>query len=139
MIPLYGFQAGAGKVFSLDDPGVVRDFAALDGTGGTAFTPFILTQPFAVHADLGYNKLRRFLQRIAHAGACTFRVTGVKDGRESTVKVVRPLTINDVGIINVPLAESGSDFQLKIELTSFDAETALGNSQVFIVPKRSYR
>lgn len=139
MIPLYGLQAGGGKVYSLDDPGVVKDGCALDGSGGTAFTPFILTQPFAVHADLGYNKLRRFLQRVAHAGACTFIVTGVKDGRESTVAVVRPLTANDVGIINVPLGESGSDFQLKIVLTGFDAETALGNSQVFIVPKRRFR
>lgn len=139
MIPLYAMQAVGGKVYSLDDLLVVKDGAALDGSGGTAFAPFILSQPFAIQADLGYNKLRRFLQRVAHAGACTLTVVGVKDGQESAVAIVRSLTTADIGIVNVPLGESGSDFQLKITLSGFTAETALGNSQVFIVPKRRFR
>lgn len=139
MIPLYGCAAGSGKIFSLDDTSVVKDGAALDGTGGAAYVPFLLTTPFGIQADLGYNKLRRFLQRITHAGAVTVKVTGVKDGQESGLPITRPLTVADIGIINAPLNDAGSDFQLKIELSGFDATAALGNSQVFIVPKRRFR
>lgn len=138
-IPLFGLQAGGGKVYSLDDPGVVKDGAALDGSGGTAYAPFLVSQPFAIQADLGYNRLRRFLQRVAHAGSCTLTVVGLRDGQESAVAIVRTLTTADIGVVNVPLGEAGSDFQLKITVSAFTAETALGNSQVFIVPKRRFR
>jgi hypothetical protein len=139
VIPLYGMQAVGGKVYSLDDQSVVKDATDAAGVGGTAFNPFIVSTPFAIQADLGYNRLRRFLQRIAHGGACTLTVTGIRDGQDSGVSIVRPLTVSDIGIVNVPLGDSGSDFQLRIELSAYDAETALGNSQVFIVPKRRFR
>jgi len=139
VIPLYGFQAVGGKVYSLDDPAVVKDGAALDGTGGTSYTPFVICTPLAIQSDLGYNRLRRLLQRVAHAGSCTLVVTGLRDGVESGVQITRTLGVGDIGVVNVPLGDAGSDFQLKIVLSAFSAETALGNSQVFIVPKRRFR
>lgn len=138
-IPVFALQAAGGKVFWIDDPAVATDSAALDGTGGTGFTPFIVTQPFSLRADLGYSKFRRFLQRLAHASVCTVKVGVLRDGLESGVVIVRPLALGDVGIVNIPLNEAGSDFQLKISLSAYTAETALGNSQVFIVPKRRSR
>lgn len=139
MIPLFGCQAAGGKIYSLDDQTVVKDGAALDGTGGTAFSPYFVSSPFGIAFDLGYNKLRRFLQRVAHAGGLTLTVTGVRDGQESGVSVVRTITVADIGIVNVPLNDAGSDFQIKVVLSAYDAEVAFGNSQAFIVPKRRFR
>ena len=139
MIPLYAGQAVGGKVFSLDDPAVVKDGTTLGGGGGTAYVPFMVSQPFSIPHDLGYNRLRRFLLRVAHAGTCTFKVTALRDEQLSSVAITRALGISDVGIINVPLGDTGSDLQLKIELTAFSAETALGNSQIYIVPRRRFR
>src|SRR6266851_9033489 len=130
MIPLYGCIAGSGKIYSLDDPLVVKDIAALDGSGGTAFVPYLISTPFGIQFDLGYNRLRRFQQRIAHSGAVSVKITGVRDGQESGLPVTRALTIADIGVVNAPLGDAGSDFQIKLELSAYDAPAALGNSEV---------
>lgn len=139
MIPFYGCIAGTGKIYSLDDPLVVKDVTALDGSGGVAFSPYLISTPLGIQFDLGYNRLRRFLQRLAHGGAVTTKITGIRDGQESGLPVTRALTVSDIGIINAPLGDAGSDFQIKLELSAYDASVALGNSDVYVVGKRRFR
>lgn len=139
MISLYGAVAGTGQVVSLDDSSVVKDLANLDGSGGVAFVPYLITTPLGIQFDLGYNKLRRFLQRLAHAGAVTVKVTGVRDGQESGQPILRVVTLSNVGIVNAPLNDAASDFELKLEVVAFDAPVALGNSEVYVVSKRGSR
>lgn len=139
MIPLYGFQAGGGKVYSLDDQTVVKDGAALDGSGGTAVVPFFVSAPLGVQFTMGYNKLRRLMQRLAKLGTVSIRTTGIRDGLSSATAVSRTLGLSDIGIINVPLNDAASDFQVKVEVMSYTAEVAFGDSEVYVVPKREFR
>lgn len=139
MIPLYGCQAVGGKIYSLDDPTVVKDGADSAGNGGTAFQPYIISTKLANQLDMGYNKLRRFQQRLSHSGACTLIVTGIRDGQQSGSPATRTLAISDVGIVTAPLNDPGSDFALKIVLSSYDAAVTLGTSKAFVVPKREWR
>lgn len=134
MIPLYGGQAGGGKIYSLDDPNVVTDGAALDGTGGTAFVPFLVSTSLLGALTLGFNALRRFFQRVAHDGTATFRFTPFRDGQQSGTGISRTVLLSDPGPINVPLNEPGSDFHMKIEVLTYSAPVALGDAGFIIVP-----
>lgn len=136
MIPLYAAIAGTGKIYSLDDPTVVKDGAALNGSGGTAFVPYAISTSLNVRFALGMNRVRRFMQRVAHDGPATVRVTVIRDGRES-VPITRALGIGDAGVVNAPLADGGSDLQIKLELTAYDAPVAFGDSEAYVVNRRS--
>lgn len=139
MIPLYAFQAGGGKVYSLDDPTVAKDSAALNGTGGVVFTPFYTTMPYRSRAGFGFHKFRRLMQVLEHTTACTVKFTPIADDRESGLPVYRTLATGVVGIMNVPANEGGTAFSTKVEVTDYAAEVAFGGSEVFIVQKRRFR
>ena len=64
MIPIYVVTQSGGKIVSLDDPVTVNDLAAVDGTGGTAIQPFLLSTPFPLKRTLGYYDFRKFRQRL---------------------------------------------------------------------------
>ena len=138
MIPFYAFEAVGARIFSLDDPAVVKDSAALDGTGGTAFVPFYVTSEIRVANGSGWNKLRRIMQRLAHDGTLTARVTGIRDGGEGSM-VTRTLAIGAAGFLNVPMNEGGSGFQFKVELTAYSAKVAFSGADVYVVAKRAFR
>jgi hypothetical protein len=138
MIPFYGFQAVGGKIFSLDDPAVVKDSAALDGTGGTAFVPFYVTNSLRLGRLAAYYKLRRLVQQVAHTGAVTVRFTAIRDGGESTV-ISRTLGVGEAPLMIVPLNDPGSDFQVKVEVTSYDAAVQFSGAEFYPVERRAFR
>lgn len=139
MIPLYGCIAGSGKICSLDDPTVVKDLAALAGTGGVAFIPYLISTPLSISSNLGYSRLRRFLQRLTHGATITLKITGIRDGRESGLPVTREISLSNVGLLNAPFNDQGSDFQIKLEVIDYTKPVALGNSEVYVVQHRSSR
>lgn len=139
MIPIFGCQAGGGKIYSLDDPTVVTDGADSAGVGGSTFAPYIVSTFLANQFDMGYNKLRRFQQRLSHNGTCTVQLTGIRDGQQSGQPSTQGLAISDVGLVTAPLNDAGSTFQIKIALTAFSAAVTLGASKAFVVPKREWR
>lgn len=139
MIPLYVCESGGARILSLDDPAVVKDGATLAGAGGTAFVPFFTSTMFGVQFDLGYNKLRRFAQRLAHDGTASLDITGIRDEQESGVTVSRDVALSDVGIVNAALNDAGSDFQIKVEVTAYSARVAFGNAEAHVVNRRSMR
>ncbi|KKK73053.1 hypothetical protein LCGC14_2897670, partial [marine sediment metagenome] len=61
-IPLFGCEAHSGQVLTLDDEAVVKDQAALAGTGGSAYAAFVLSTIFDVGRDGGYSTFRRAVQ-----------------------------------------------------------------------------
>lgn len=139
MIPLYGCQAGGGKIYSLDDPSVVKDGASVAGSGGSVYQPYFVTTKLGNQFDMGYNKLRRFQQHLEHAGSCTLVLTAVRDGAETGVPITRTLPAGAMGLVTAPMNATGSSFQIKLVLSAFSAEVTLGTADAFVIPKREWR
>lgn len=138
-IPLFGAQAHGGKIISLDDQSVVKDRAALAGTGGSSYAPYVLST-LVVGRDLGgYARLRRLVQRVPHDGGVVVKVTPWRDGADTGRTITRTLVAADNPTVVAPLSETGSAFQVKIELSSFDAPASLGSGALTINPRRVTR
>ena len=138
-LPLYGCEAHGGNVISLDDESVVKDQASLAGSGGNAYTAFALSTIFDVGLDGGYSRLRRAVQHVHADGACTVVVTPYRDQQESGATISRTLTTGSNPIVDAPLNETGTNFQVKVALSSFDAAAELGKALQYIIPHRSVR
>lgn len=138
-IPLYGCTAHGGKIIALDDEAVVRDLAADDGSGGVAFTPYLVSAPIDGGQAGGYARLRRVVQDVEHDGAVTLSVTPVRDGQETGQTIVRPLDAGDHPVITLPFAAGATRFQVRVELADFDAAAELGKAELWIVPRRTTR
>jgi hypothetical protein len=139
MIPLFGCLAHGGKIVQLDDDSVVKDLAAADGTGGTAFSPFLLSSPFDGGNEGGYSRLRKMVQDVEHEGAVTVTVTPYRDGSETGQTITRTLAASDNPIVTAPLAVGATRFQVKVALSAFTARVELGKAQLWVVPRRSSR
>ena len=135
-IPLFGVQAQGGEIWSLDDQSVVMDGAALAGTGGSAYACTMLGVPFFAG---GYARLRRLIQSISHDGAVTVAVTPWRDDQDTGQTITRSLTGDLDESVTVPLAVTGSSFQLAISLTAFDAAAEVGAGEVTAIPRRTQR
>lgn len=133
---LWGAQAHGGKIIQLDDQALVTDLAALAGTGGNAFTAFIRSAPFTA---AGYNKLRRMIQMVPHDGAVTVAVTPWVDQQDTGQTITRTLATGDNGTVTAPLSVSGTDFQVEVTLSAFDAVASLGSGDLTLIPRRSQR
>lgn len=138
-IPLYGVQAHGGKILSLDDPAVVKDLAALNGSGGNAYAGRFRSTPLPGSTVLGWSRFRRFIQRVFHLGAATLKVTPYRDEQPTGQTITRVLAVSDIGVVTAPLAATGSAFQVEVEVSGFTAEVQLGDAEAWIVPRRSER
>lgn len=138
-IPFYFGQAHGGKLLSLDDQSVWRDGAALNGSGGTAYTAKLRSTSLSSALSLGWNVLRRFAQRLVHLSSVTVKMRAYRDERDSGQEITRSLGVSDVGIVTAPFKASGSAVAVEVEVSGFNAEVQLGDAGVWIVPKRSSR
>lgn len=139
MIPCYVVTASGGKVYSVDDSATVNDFASITGSGGTAFTPFLLSTLFPLTRTLGFATIRKLRQRFDAPSAVTIQVTPWRDGRDTGQTITRTFGLSDVDITSTPLFYSGSDFQVKLQISGYTAEVQLGNASVSMVPRRHTR
>jgi hypothetical protein len=139
MIPLYGCQAHGGKIIRLDDDSVFTDLATAAGTGGTAYSPFILANPFDGGNEGGYSRLRKMVQDVEHEGVVTVGISPYRDGSETGQRITRTLASDDNPIVTAPLAVGATRFQVKVTVSSFDALVELGKAQLWLVPRRSSR
>lgn len=126
-------------MISLDDQTVVKDLAALDGTGGNAYAPFLLGALFALSAGVAYEKLRQVIQRVPHDGLVTVKVTPWRDGQDTGQVITRVLTPDDNPTVVAPLNATGSLFQIKVELSAFDAPASLGAGSITAIQRRRQR
>lgn len=138
-IPLFGAQAHGGKIISLDDPAVVKDLANLDGTGGNAYAPYLVSGVVSGDGPGGYGTFRRLIQRVPHDGAVTVKLTPRRDGQDTGQTITRPLAGGDNPTVVAPFSVTGSVFQFKIELSAFDAPASLGSGELTIIRRRSTR
>ena len=138
-IPLYAVEAHSGKVITLDDEAVVKDQAALAGTGGSAYAAFVLSTIFDVGRDGGYSTLRRAVQHVHADGAVTVVTTPYRDQQESGSTISDTLAIGANPVVVAPLFEGGTNFQVRHTLSLFDAAAELGKAQQYVVPRRSVR
>ena len=138
-IATYGAQAHGGKIVSLDDQAVVKDLAALDGTGGNAYAPFMLSGILSPGEVGGYAKLRRLILRVPHDGAVTVRVTPWRDGLDTGQTIERVLGSTDNPTVVAPQDVTGSVFQEKVELSAFDGPASVGAGEIAMIPRRSVR
>jgi hypothetical protein len=139
MIPIFAVEAGGARVIKFDDPGVTKDLCALDGTGGSTFTPSFTVNQVRGGPDLGWSKLRRIALNLESASACTVVVTPLVDGRLSGSPITRTVALGGVGVVTVPCAESGTGHAWKVEVTSYTAPVAFSNSEAFVLGKRVSR
>ncbi len=138
-LPIYGVEAGTGQVISLDDEAVVKDQAALAGTGGSAYAAFVLSTIFDVGLDGGYAKFRRAVQHVHADGAVTVVMTPYRDQQESGSTISDTLSIGANPVVTAPVNESGTNFQVKQTVSVFNAAVELGKAQQYVVPRRSAR
>lgn len=136
-IPLYGAMAHGGKIFSLDDPTVVKDMASSSGSGGNTYTPELLSSPF--DAGMAYGRLRRLVQQVRHDGTATLTFTPHRDGMETGQTISRSLAVGDSPHVTVPFAVDASEFQVAIAVTAMSAPVELGSGEVALIPRRSQR
>ncbi len=138
-IPLFGVEAHSGQVLTLDDEAVVKDQAALAGTGGSAYSAFVLSTIFDQGLDGGYSTFRRAVQHVHANGGVTVVTTPYRDQQESGSTVSKTLATGDNPVVVAPVFEGGTNFQVKHTLSSFDAAAELGKAQQYVVPRRSVR
>lgn len=138
-LPIYGVEAHGGQVITLDDEAVVKDQAALAGTGGTAYEAFILSTIFDQGFDGGISKFRRAVQHVHADGAVTVVTTPYRDQQESGSTISRTLATGANPIVIAPVSEVGTNFQVKHTVSAFDAAVELGKAQQYVVPRRSRR
>lgn len=138
-IEFYAAMAEGGKIVSLDDQSVVKDLAAAAGTGGNAYIGYLVNVLMDPGNVGGYGRFRRLVQRIPHSGAVTVSITPWRDGSDTGQTITRALTASDNPTVVAPSSVTGSVFQSKISLSSFDAPAAIGAGELTVVPKRSTR
>lgn len=139
MIPIYMVSATGGRVYSCDDSHTLNDFAALDGTGGTSFAPFLLTTLLPLPRTLGWSDLRKLRQRFDTSGAATITVTPWRDGSQTTQAIQRSFAAGSVGITATPLFAPASDTQLQITVSGYAAPVQLSNAEIVVVERRHSR
>jgi hypothetical protein len=135
-IPLFGCQAHGGKILSLDDRFVYRDGATLQGTGGVSYVPYFQSTRFRGPADSGHGKLRRIVQRVYKQSQCVVAVRLFRDGLDSGQSIPRALTVDVGPLVTFPTNVFGTEFQVRYEISSFDAEITLGSGEIWVVPYR---
>ncbi len=138
-IPLYACQAHGGKIVQLDDPGVTRDFAALNATGGVSYRCFLLSARFKGPQVAGYGKFRRFVQRVYQRSACVLTLASWRDGRETGQVIQRAMKLDTPPLVTFPVSVLATEFQVLLEVSGFDAPVALGSGEIWIVPHRKGR
>ncbi len=138
-LPLYGVLAESGKVISMDDESVVKDLAALAGTGGNAFAPYVLSTVFDNGLAGGLSKFRRSVQHVHTAGGVTVVMTPYRDQQESGNTISDTLAVGANPVVTAPVNESGSNFQVKIAVSSYTAAVELGKAEQWVVPRRADR
>jgi len=139
MIPIYVVSQSGGRVYSLDDPLTVNDFAAVDGSGGSAYTPYLLSTQFPTEKTLGFYSLRKFRQRFDAPNGVTIAVTPWRDGLATGQTLTRTFATGAVGMTSTPLNYAASAFQLYLTLTGFTRPVELGNANVSMIRRRDTR
>lgn len=138
-LPIYAVEAHGGQVITLDDESVVKDQASLAGAGGNAYEAFVRSTIFDRGVDGGYSTFRRAVQHVHADGAVTVVFTPYRDQQESGTTISRTLAIGNNPIVTGPTKESGTNFQIKVALSAFDAAAELGKALQWVVPRRSAR
>lgn len=137
-ITLYACVAHGPYIITLDDELVEMDLTAEAGTGGGAYTPYLLSSPFEA-GDGFFSKFRRASQSVYVNGSVTVELTPHRDGLPTGATIERDLVPGDDPEVQAPFSKSGDTHQLKIELSDFDAPVELGKSRQWLVPRRSSR
>lgn len=135
-IPLYGAASSGGVIYSMDDSAVVKDGAALAGTGGTAYTGTLKSGGLL---GAGYGTLRKIQQHVPHNGAVTVTVTPFRDGNELAQPIARTLATGDAGYVVAPFLAAGTEVQVQVALSAFDAPAELGAAEITVIRRRSQR
>jgi hypothetical protein len=138
-IPFYGVEAHSAQVIMLDDESVVKDQAVLAGTGGNAYACFVLSTVFDRGLDGGYSRFRRAVQHVHADGAVTVDVTPYRDQQETGSTIQETLATGANPVVTAPMSETGTNFQVKVSLSVFDAAAELGKAQQYVIPRRSAR
>ena len=135
-IPLFACQAHGGKIFSMDDRFVYRDSASLAGAGGISYVPYILSARFRGPAASGHGKLRRVVQRVYKESQCVVSVRAYREGLDTGVTLPRALTVDIGPLVTFPMNTFGTEFQILLDASSFDAEIELGSGEIWVVPRQ---
>ena len=138
-IPVYLVSAHGGDIVQMDDLSVVKDLAAAAGTGGNSFTARFLSSLFDGGNAFGYSTFRRWTQHLHHSGAVTAVMTPWRDENDTGQDITRTLTSSSAPILTAPFKAGGTEFQVEIVLSAFDAECGLGEGAFEIVPRRGER
>ncbi len=133
MIPFYLCTAHGGTITTIDDPAVVNDGCAANGSGGTAFTANLRPGPLRPGV-VTFGKLRRLVQRIVHDGDVTVSVMPIRDGQEAAA-IERTLEAGDAAQVVIPMNETGREFMIDITLSAWTAECGVSDAEMYLIPR----
>ena len=138
-IPVYGVEAHTGQIITLDDEAVVKDQASEAGVGGDSYTPYFVSTVFDAGRDGGYSKFRRVVQHVHPDGTVTVDVTPYRDQQDTGNTIQRVIATGGNPIVIAPVNESGTNFQVKVSLSAFDAAAEFGKGLHYVLPRRQER
>jgi hypothetical protein len=136
MIPLYVLNASGATIFSLDDPGIDTD-------QGVAFTAAFVTVAITPQPPEGESKLRKIVQNVSITTSATVRITPIADTNESSADAqtfnLASTTDGASPTVEAHVANQGSRFQSRIEVTAHVGQCQLAEGELWTVPKLSSR
>lgn len=138
-LPIYGCEAGGGRIITMDDEAVYKDLASAAGAGGNNYTPELMSTTFDVGRDGGYSKLRRLTQHAHHTTGVTVDQTPIRDEQDTGQTIQRVLATGANFVVIAPVSVTGTNFQHKVSLSAFTAAVELGKAQQWVIPRRSER
>ncbi len=138
-IPIYGCEAGGGRIITMDDEAVYKDLANAAGAGGNNYTPELVSTSFDVGLDGGYSKLRRLDQHVHHTTGVTVDQTPSVDEQDTGQTIQDVLATGANFLVTAPVAVTGTNFRHKISLSAFTAAVELGKALQWVIPRRSQR
>lgn len=135
MIPLYVVNATGTTILSLDDPSVDTD-------QGVDFVASLLPVAFTPQPPEGESKLRRSVQGVSVGTSATIRLTPIVDGNENPDDAQSFTLLSTDGVnqtVEAHVANQGSRFQVKREITAHVGACELGAAEDWTVGKLSSR
>lgn len=141
-LPLYAAMANGGKLYTLDDTSVGADLYDASGPTSNGFQATLTPSPITAGPG-SYSSLRRLVLDVDTGAELTLEVQGMRDGESSGDVITRTVAVADSPEQTIPLKVMGSELQVTITLSGWDADAtpsaSLGSGAFTLVPRRTSR
>lgn len=128
-------SATSNALYTIDDPTVDTDL-------GAQFTAHLRSAPFDFSTATGWSTLRRLVQSVAISGPVTVVVTPSADGQDFTGQAKTASLVTTDGpeqVVEAHAQVPGTRFRVIVDITSHVGRTELGESDQWLISRRTTR